>query len=196
LAILAGVKVPEWARISGVSRQSATRWLDAGVLPVPARQLAAGMVVVDAPGQAAADVAICAWVSSCGQRGDLGRQVARLAGYPTAKGIALSTVVCRVGSGRNEHRVRVLSLLRDASAGTVVAGHRERLARFGAGYRVAAFAARRGKLIVAGQAEVSDGLVRDMAEVVTGLCAGLYARRPTRHRAVLAVAVAGGDRAA
>ena len=194
--MLAGVKVSEWAGISGVSRRSATRWLHAGVLPVPARQLAAGTILVDAPERAGAGVAICARVSSCGQRSDLGRRVAWLAGYLTAKGIAASKVVCEVGSGRNGHRTRLLSLLRDASVGTVVAGHRERLARFGVGYREAALAAQGRKLIVAGQAEVSDDLVRDMVEVVTSFCARLSGRRSARHRAELAVAAASGDQAA
>jgi putative resolvase len=186
--MLAGVKLPEWARIGGVGCQSATRWLHAGVLPVAARQLAAGTVLVGAPDQAAAGVAVCARVSSCGQRGDLGRRVAWLAGYLTAKGIASSKVVCGVGSGRNGHSTRLLSLVRDASVGTIVAGHRGRLARFGVGYRVAALAARGRKLIVAGQAEVGGDLVRDMVEVVRSFCAGLYGRRPAKHRAELAVA--------
>jgi putative resolvase len=92
-------------------------------------------------------------------------RVARLAGYLTAKGVAASKAVCEVGSGLNGYRTRLLSLLRDASVGTVVAGQRERLARFGVGCRVAAFAVRGRELIVAGQAEVSDDLVRDMVEV-------------------------------
>jgi predicted site-specific integrase-resolvase len=193
--MLAGVKLPEWAGISGVSRRSAARWLHAGMLPVPAWQLAAGAILAGAPGQAGAGVAVCALVLSCGQRSDLGRQLARLAGYLTAKGIASSKVVCGAGSGRNGHRARVLSLLRDASVGTFMAGHRERLARFGAGYREAALAARGRELIVAGQAGVSGDVGGDMAGVLTGLCAGLYGRWPTRHRAELAVAAAGGDRA-
>jgi putative resolvase len=135
LVILAGVKLPEWAGICGVSRQGAARWFHAGVLPVPARQLAAGTIVIDAPERAAAGVAIYAQVFSCGQRSGLGRQVARFAGYPTAEGIASSKVVFEVGSGLNGHCARLLSLLRDASVGTIVAGHRERLARFGAGCR-------------------------------------------------------------
>ena len=96
--MLAGVELPEWAGISGVSRQGAARWLHAGVLPVTARQTA-GTILVDAPGQAAAGVAVCGWVSSCGQRSDLGRPVAWVGGYLTAKGIAPSKVVCGVGSG-------------------------------------------------------------------------------------------------
>jgi predicted site-specific integrase-resolvase len=196
LAIVAGVKVPEWAGISGVSRQGATGWLHAGVLAVPARQPAAGAFLVGAPERAVAGVVICAGVLSCGLRGDLGRRVAWLAGYLTAEGVAASMVVCEVGLGRNGHRRRLLSLVRDASAGTVVAGYRECLARFGAGYREAALAAPGRELIVVGQAGVGDDVVRDMAGVCTSLCARLYGRRPAGHRAGRAVAAAGGDQAA
>ncbi|MDA8102250.1 MAG: IS607 family transposase, partial [Nitrospiraceae bacterium] len=31
------MKLAEWARDNGVSRQSAARWFHAGILPVPAR---------------------------------------------------------------------------------------------------------------------------------------------------------------
>jgi putative resolvase len=116
LAMLAGVEVLGWAGISGVSRRSVTGWFHAGVLPVPARRLAAGANVVDAPERTGAGVAICAGVLSCGQRSDLDWQVGWLARYLTVKGIALSMVVSAVGSGRNGHRT-LLSLLRDASAG-------------------------------------------------------------------------------
>jgi putative resolvase len=193
LAIGAGVKLSEWAGISRVSRRSATWWLYAGVLAVRARQLAAGTMLVGAPGQAGAGVAICALVLSCGLRSDLGRRVAWLAGYLTGKGIGPSKVVCGVGSGRNGHRTRLFSLVRDAWVGTVVAGHRERLARFGVGCRVAALAAQGGKLLVAGQAGVGGDLVRDMAVVFRSFCAGLYGRGPAKHRAERAVAAA--DRA-
>jgi putative resolvase len=193
--MLAGVEVLGWAGISGVSRRSVTGWFHAGVLPVPARRLAAGANVVDAPERTGAGVAICAGVLSCGQRSDLDWQVGWLARYLTVKGIALSMVVSAVGSGRNGHRT-LLSLLRDASAGTVVAGHRERLARFGVGYREAALAVQGRELIVVGQAGVSDGPVRGMVEVLRSLCAGLYGCRPAKHRAVLGLAAAGREQAA
>ena len=196
LAIVAGVKLPEWAGISGVSRRSAAWWFYAGVLAVRARQLAVGTMLVGAPDQAGAGVAICALVLSCGQCSDLGRQVARLAGYLTAEGSGPSKVVCEAGSGRNGHRRRLISLVRDAWAGTIVAGHRERLARFGIGYREAALVVQGRELIVVGQAGVSDGLVRCIVEVLRSLCAGLYGCRPAKHRAVLGLAAAGREQAA
>jgi putative resolvase len=160
------------------------------VLAVPARQLAASRILVDVPAQAAAGVAICAWVSSSGQRSDLDRQVARLAEYLTAQGVAPSKVVCGVGSGRSGYRTRLLALLRDALVGTIVVGHRGRLARCGVEYLEVDLAAQGRKLIVAGQAEVGDDRVRDMVEVLTSLCARLYGRRSARQGAGLALSAA------
>jgi len=100
---MAGVKLLEWARANGVSRQSATRWLHAGVFPVPARQLVTGTILVDEPARVADGVAICARVSSSDQRSDLDRQVARLTEYLTGNGIARSKIVSEVGSGLNGH---------------------------------------------------------------------------------------------
>lgn len=135
------MKLSKWARANGVSRQSAARWLHGGVLRVPARQLATGTILVDEPNRAADGVVIYARVSSSDQRGDLGRQVARLAEYLTASGTAPTEIVSEVGSGLNGHRGRLIGLLRDASVGTIVVEHRDRLARFGVEYLEAALAA-------------------------------------------------------
>ncbi|MHB1536107.1 MAG: IS607 family transposase, partial [Acidimicrobiales bacterium] len=76
--MIVAVKLSEWAKANGVSRQSARRWFHAGVLPVPARQLATGTILVEEPPARRAGVALYARVSSADQRGDLDCQVARL----------------------------------------------------------------------------------------------------------------------
>ncbi len=48
LVMIELVKLSEWARANGVSRQSAIRWFHAGVLPVAARQLEASLVATGA----------------------------------------------------------------------------------------------------------------------------------------------------
>jgi putative resolvase len=179
-----------------VSRQGATGWLHAGVSLVPAMQLATGTILAGAPARGGVGVAICARVSPCGQRADLDRQVARIAEYLTVSGGAPATIVSEAGSGLNGHRTRLPGVLRDASAGTIVAGHRDRLARFGVAYLEAALAAQGRKLIVVEQAEVSDGLVRGMAEVLASFCARLFGRWPVKRRAGLALAAAGTDKVA
>jgi putative resolvase len=45
-------------------------------------------------------------------------------------------------------------------------------------------------VLVADAGETADDLVRDMMEVLTGMCARLYGRRGAANRAVRAVAAA------
>lgn len=42
------MKLSEWTRASGVSRQTATRWFHASILPIPARQVGTGTILVAA----------------------------------------------------------------------------------------------------------------------------------------------------
>jgi predicted site-specific integrase-resolvase len=184
------VKLSEWAKANGVSRQSACRWFHAGVLPVPARQLATGTILVEEPPAGRSGVALYARVSSADQRGDLDRQVARLVEHSTGVGIAPTKVVSEVGSGLNGHRAKLLGLLKDPGATTIVVEHRDRLARFGVEYLEAALAAQGQRLVVVESAEVADDLVRDMVEVLTSFCARLYGRRSAKHRAGVAVEAA------
>ena len=186
-----GVKLSEWARLNGVSRQSATRWFHAGVLPVGARQLATGTIVVDGVVDVAAGVAICARVSWAGQRSDLDRRVACLVEHVTTNGMSPTGVVCEVGSGLDGYRTELLGLRRDPSMGAVVVGRRDRLAGFGVGYLEAALAGRGRRLEVVEETEVTDDVGRDMVEVATGLWARLYGRRSAERRAESALAAAG-----
>lgn len=184
------VKLAEWARENGVSRQSATRWFHAGVLPVPARQLKTGTILVDEPIRPAAGVAVYARVSSGDQRADPDRQRARLTMQATADALAPTKVVAEVGSGLNGHPSKLLGLLRDPMVATIVVEHRDRLARFGVEHLEAALAAQGRRVVVVEEAELADDLVRDMVEVLTSFCARRYGRRCAKRRAGLAVEAA------
>jgi putative resolvase len=157
------------------------------VLPVPARQFATGTILVDEPAPTPGGVVLYARVSSSDQRGDLERQLARLVQVATAAGLAPTKVVTEVGSGLNGSRSKLKALLRDPAVGVIVVEHRDRLARFGVEYVEACLAATGRRLVVVGDAEVADDLVRDMVEVLTSFCARLYGRRSPRHRAEKAV---------
>jgi len=181
----------EWAEREGVHYQTAWKWFRDGKLPVPARQTATGVILVDVPRRKeAAGVALYARVSSHDQREDLDRQVGRLAAWATAQGLAVSATVAEVGSGLNGSRTKLKRLLADPSVGTVVVEHRERLARFGVEYVEAALAAQGRRLVVVEDREVDDDLVGDITEVLTSMCARLYGRRSARRRAQRAIEAA------
>jgi putative resolvase len=190
------VKLAELARANGVHPQTAYRWFREDRMPVPARRLESGTIWVDAaPADGSGRVVVYARVSSHDQRQDLDRQVARLTEWAAASGLLVGEVVTEVGSGLNGKRAKLRRILSDPSASVVVVEHRDRLARFGAGHLEAALAAHGRKVVVADPGETTGDLVRDMIEVLTWMCAGLYGRRGARNRAVRAVTAAGHEAA-
>ena len=108
LVMMEPVKLSDWARANGVSRQTATRWFHAGVLPVPARQLTTG-TILEQRRPSPTGLGVYARVSSGDQRGDLDRQVARLTAVATERGLAPTRFVSEVGSGLNGHRAKLTS---------------------------------------------------------------------------------------
>lgn len=184
------MKLKEWAREQGVSYRTALNWFHAGTLPVPARQLPTGTILVEpATAPSGRTVAYCR-VSSADQRGDLERQAGRVATECGRRGITLDATVTEVGSGMNGHRIRLRRLLADPTVSTIVVEHRDRLARFGVEHLEAALAAQGRRIVVLDDTEVADDLVRDMTEVLTSMCARLYGRRSARKRATAAVRAA------
>jgi putative resolvase len=185
------MKLAEWARHNGVHPQTAYRWFREGTMPVPARRLPSGTIMVDVAGDdTQGQVVVYARVSSADQRADLDRQVARVTAWATGQNMVVSRVVTEVGSALNGRCKRFLGLLRDPNVTTIVVEHRDRFARFGAEYVEAALAAQGRRLLVVDPAEVDDDLVRDVTEILTSLCARLYGRRAAANRASRAVAAA------
>jgi putative resolvase len=185
------MKLAEWARANGVHPQTAYRWFRQGTMPVPARRLPSGTILVDTPGSPpGARVVLYARVSSHDQRADLERQVARLTTWATRQGMVVAEVVREVGAGVNGKRPRLTRLLADPQATVIVVEHQDRLARFGVEHLEAALAAQGRRLLVVEPGETSDDLMGDMIEVLTGFCARLYGRRGARNRALRAVTCA------
>jgi len=102
----------------------------------------------------------------------------------------VAEVVTEVGSAINGKRPKLMRLLTDSQATTIVVEHRDRLGRFGVAHLEAALSAQGRQLIVVDPGETTDDLVGDMIDVLTGFCARLYGRRGARNRATRAVTCA------
>ena len=113
--------------------------------------------------------------------------------WATGQQIWVDKVVTEVGSALNGRRRKFLALLRDPAVTRIVVEHRDRFCRFGSEDVEAALAAQGGELVVVDSAEVDDGLVRDMTEILTSMCARLYGKRAAANRARRAVAAAADD---
>ena len=177
------MKISEWARQQHIHPRTAQRWFEAGNLPVPARRLPSGTILVEEPTPHAGQVALYARVSSHDQRQELERQLGRLVEWAVNHDLAVDLTVAEVGSGMNGARPKLRRLLADGRVGTIVVEHRDRLARLGSEYIEAALLGAGRRLLVVDPTEVEDDLVRDMTYVLTSLCARLYGRRSARTRA-------------
>ncbi len=92
----------------------------------------------------------------------------------------------------NGHRRKLTRILSDPAVSVVAVEDRDRLTRFGFEQLSASLAACGRRIVVLDEAETTDDLVREVTEVLTGLCARLYGRRSASRRAARAVAVATG----
>jgi putative resolvase len=193
------MKLSVWAAQQGVHYQTAWRWWKHGTLPVPARQLPSGTILVDGPAPASLGhtgsgrtgrTVVYARVSAHDQHADLDRQVARVVTWAAGQRLVVDEVVAEVGSGLNGRRAKLRRLLADAQVATIVVEHRDRLARFGVEHLEAALAAQGRRIVALDPAETSDDLVGDMVEVLTSFCARLYGRRGARNRALRALTAA------
>lgn len=182
----------------GVNKHTAYRWYREGKMPVPARRVGR-LILVDVRAAGSAVSGDCgrtvlyARVSSHDQRSDLDGQVARMVAWAAGRGLPVDEVVTEVGSGMNAKRKKLERVLSDPAATTVVVEHRDRLARFGVEYLMAALSAQGRRVVVVDPGEVEDDLVQDMTEVLTSFCARLYGRRGARNRAVKALGCAKND---
>jgi putative resolvase len=154
------VRLSEWARGQGVSYRTALNWFHAGTLPVSARQLPTGTIVVEPSAERSERTVAYCRVSSAEQRDDVGRRAGRVAEEAGGRGFTLDATVTGVGSGVNGDRATLRKILADPRVSGIVVEHRDRRARFGVEHREAALVATGRRIIVVNPDEVTDDLVR------------------------------------
>ncbi len=178
------MKLSQWAKKQGIHYKTAWRLWKTKQLPVPAKQLPTGTILVEDEAQCEdRGVALYARVSSVDQRNDLDRQLARLVEFVAKKNLKVSKVIKEIGSGLNGRRPKLLSLLKDRQLSGIVVEHKDRLVRFGSEYLEALLESSGRRLIVIETTEMKDDLVQDMLDVLTSFCARLYGRRSAKNRA-------------
>jgi predicted site-specific integrase-resolvase len=134
------MRLPEYAEKMGVAQLTARRWFHAGQIP-GAYQLPTGTIIVPDPEPPTKKETkglniIYARVSNNSRRHtDLEYQAQRLVEYAMANGYTIDRVIKEVGSGLNDKRKQLDSLLRsDANIKRIIIEHRDRLTRFGMNY--------------------------------------------------------------
>jgi putative resolvase len=114
-------------------------------------------------------------------RENLERQAERLTQYCTIRGYRVVKRVKEVGSGINDCRPKLSSLLRDPLITRVVVEHQDRLTRFGFRYIETLLAIQGRTIEVVNPAENSkEDLLHDVASIVYSICARQNATTPSQ----------------
>ncbi|WP_376791596.1 IS607 family transposase [Thermoflexus sp.] len=184
------MKLSDWARRQGISYLTAWRWFKAGKLPVPARQLPTGTILVEEPFPEGRTV-LYARVASADRQEDLERQVERLQAFAREQGWAEWVVVTEIGSGINSRRRKLLKVLKDPKVSRIVVERRDRLTPFGFELLEAALASAGKRIVVVEEGEVLDDWERDLLDILTAACRRRYGRRSARRRAQRALEAMG-----
>ncbi len=178
------MKLSQYAKQQGISYSTALRWWHQGV--IRGYQAPSGTIIVETEGKIASAeerVAIYARVSEASHRENLERQAERLTQYCTIRGYRVVKLVKEVGSGVNDSRPKLLSLLRDPLIRRVVVEHKDRLTRFGFRYIEVLLEIQGRTIEVVNPAENNkEDLLHDVASMVYSTCARLYGPRRAKRK--------------
>ena len=178
------MRLSEYARRLGLSHRAAWEQYHRGEID-GAYQLKSGTIIVPdsffgISETSRRDTVVYARVSSPANKSNLLSQVDRVSAYCAANGWVVSRVVTDFGSGLNDSRRGLLSLLQDPTVARIVVEHKDRLTRFGFNYIKALWP---GDLVVINNVERDeDDLMQDFVSLVTSFTARLYGRRRCRRR--------------
>jgi putative resolvase len=178
------MKLSQYANQQGISYSTALRWWHQGA--IRGYQAPSGTIIVEIEGKTQASeerVAIYARVSSAEHRENLERQAERLTQYCTIRGYRVVKLVKEIGSGVNDSRPKLLSLLRDPLITRVVVEHKDRLTRFGFRYIETLLEIQGRTIEVVNPAENNkEDLLHDLASSVYSICARLYGQRRAKRK--------------
>lgn len=127
-------------------------------------------------------IAIYCRVSSSENKSNLERQKQRLLDYCAAKGYQVSKIVCEIGSGLNDNRKKLESLLVDKSITKIVVEHSDRFSKFGMNYiKKLLELDRRSIEIINMYDNDRDDLMQDFVSIITSFTAKLYGQKRSKR---------------
>ena len=179
------MKLSQYAKLEGINYKTAYRWFKNGI--IKGRQLPTGTILVDVepqfPQQQRSGIAIYARVSSAENKDNLESQTDRLKQYCIAKGYNIKRIIKEVGSGVNDQRKQLLSVLVDDSIEKIVVEHKDRLTRFGFEYLKVLLKKRGVEIEVVNEAENDkEDLMQDLISIITSFVARYYGRRRAKRK--------------
>lgn len=175
------LKVSQYAKLNNVSIRTVWRWIKNDKVLI--EKTHTGRINILIEENKLINVAIYARVSSSENKSNLEKQKDRLVSYANAKGYKISKIVCEIGSGLNDNRKKLESLLMDKTINLIIVEHSDRLARFGCNYIIKLLELDGRKIeIVNPNLNERDDLMQDFVSIITSFCSRLYGLRRSKRK--------------
>lgn len=176
-------KISQYAKKYNVGYRAAWNWVKQGKVKIERTDTNRILIIEDEDKQMNDQVAVYARVSSSENKDNLERQRQRLLDYCAAKGYRVVKSVAEVGSGLNDKRPKLESLLLDHSVKKIVVEHADRFSRFGMNYITKLMEMQGRKIEVINEQDSDrDDLMQDFVSIITSFCARLYGLRRNKRR--------------
>ena len=173
-------KISQYAKLERVTYRTIWNRIKKGLLETETTPNGHILVVVDENKEQR--VAVYCRVSSSENKSNLERQKERLLSYCAAKGYIVDKVVCEVGSGLNDYRMKLESLLVDRSITRIVIEHSDRFSRFGMNYiKKLLELDNRTIEVINTQNSDRDDLMQDFVSIITSFTTRLYGQRRSKR---------------
>jgi putative resolvase len=177
-------KISQYAIKNNVTTRTIWNWIKQNKVKTE-RTNTGGWLIVEEDESKYEKVAIYARVSSSENKNNLERQKQRLLDYCAAKGYKVEKIITEIGSGLNDNRPKLETLLLDNTITLIVVEHKDRLARFGLNYieKLLNIANRKIEYINPVTTEKED-LIQDFASIITSFTARLYGQRRNKRTTI------------
>lgn len=176
-------KISQYAKKYNVTTRTVWNWIYANKL-ITERDSTNHLLIIENEDKKINDsVAIYARVSSSENKENLYRQRERLENYCAAKGYKVIKTVEEIGSGLNDNRKKLESLLLDESIKKIVVEHSDRFSRFGMNYIIKLLKLQDREVeIINESSNDRDDLMEDFVSIITSFCPRLYGLRRNKRR--------------
>ena len=115
---------------------------------------------------------------------NLDTQMERIRSYAMANGYQITHEVKEVGSGINDKRKKLESLLSKNDFDLIIVEHKDRLTRFGFNYIQTLLKTRHKNIEVINKTidGDTDDIISDFTSIITSFCARIYGKRRSKRK--------------
>ena len=177
------MKLTDWAKKQGVCYRSAWNYFHANKIQGAFRLPSGAIIVPDEIPEKQEFIVTYARVSSSENKDNLESQSKRLISFCNAKGWKTHLNIKEIGSGLNDKRTKLESILNKGNSTKLVVEHKDRLCRFGYNY-IKILCEKIGcELVVINETETEkEDLIQDFVSVITSFCARIYGQRRSKRK--------------